>query len=67
MTEEEFRAFDELHGVVDFLDEIKHENEEIGDESQPGNNSVATTTTATRGKRRGSAAPRPKTSSKKTP
>lgn len=66
MTEEEFRAFDELHGVVDFLDEIKHENEEIGDESQTGNNSAATTT-ATRGKRRGSAAPRASTSSKKTP
>lgn len=71
MTEAEFRAFDQLHGVVDFLDEIKHENEERAEgESQAGNESVATNSTATgstRGRRKGSAAPRVSSSSKKTP
>lgn len=71
MTEEDFRAFDQLHGVVDFLDEIKQENEERGDETQShaGDDSVATNGTATggrRGGRRGSAAPRG-SSAKKTP
>jgi hypothetical protein len=65
MTEEEFRMFDELHGIVGFLDEIKLENKENANE---GNDSVATasTSTSTRGKRRGSATPRG-SSAKKTP
>lgn len=70
MTEEEFRAFDQLHGVVDFLDGIKQENEERAEnESQAGNDSIATNSTATggRGKRRGSAAPRSGSGTKKTP
>lgn len=71
MTEDEFRAFDQLHGVVDFLDEIKQENEERGDETQShaGDDSIATNSTATgkgKARRKASAAPRG-SSAKKTP
>lgn len=68
MTEEEFRHFDQLHGVVGFLDGIKQENMEHPDDSVAGDNSIATASTATgggRGRRKGSAGPA--SSMKKTP